>query len=404
MAANYDQVALTWVKPEIDTTLEQAKQSLESFFESQEDITQLRHCSSCLHQVQGTLLMLEIVGGSMLAEEMDLLTNHIIDNQGTDQTPTFEVLMQGILQLPLYLERLLSGHNDDPLIILPILNELRLQRGVAEILESQFFAVDLEIEPETGPREADLPENFDFESEVGDIRHTYQRALLNVMKGNDAPSAAAQILECIQKLEMFNATDPIGTLWWVAHGFMLAVNETEALADKEVKSILGKIERRIRAVQDNPEEMTQQKPDQALLNMMLFHISKSTSEESIIQTIKSEFKLDQEQERSNKAAREQIKMAGPDQDAMITVANVMREDLANIKDSLDLYVRSKDKDPAVLEQLVPGLQQISDTLVMLELEAVSTMVREQISKINDALTKSEAVSYTHLTLPTTSRV
>ncbi|MEL0069098.1 MAG: hypothetical protein VW874_12630, partial [Gammaproteobacteria bacterium] len=225
MAANYDQVALNWVKPEVDSTLEQAKQSLESFSESREDVTQLRHCQSCLHQVQGTLTMLEIVGGSMLAEEMDLLTDHIIENQDADQQEAYEVLMRAILHLPIYLERLLSGHNDDPLIILPMLNELRVQRGANEVLESQFFNVELEIEPESGPAPSELPENFDFQKEVTDIRHTYQRALLNIIKGQNADAAADEILHGITQLEMYTATDPIGTQWWVAHGFLLAIKE-----------------------------------------------------------------------------------------------------------------------------------------------------------------------------------
>ena len=102
MAVNYDQVALTWVKEEISKTLDQARQSLESYFEDSEDQSQIRYCMSCLHQVQGTLLMLEIVGGAMLAEEMENLASKISAST-TDDTPNatnearFEVLMRAIL-------------------------------------------------------------------------------------------------------------------------------------------------------------------------------------------------------------------------------------------------------------------------------------------------------------------
>ncbi|MBT8449272.1 MAG: Hpt domain-containing protein, partial [Gammaproteobacteria bacterium] len=121
------------------------------------------------------------------------------------------------------------------------------------------------------------------------------------------------------------------------------------------------------------------------MNMLLFHVANSKSEHSRVVELKSDFKLSDGGVRSERANRERLKMSGPDQDAMQTVAGVMREDLSNIKDALDLFVRSSEKDPSVLEELVPNLQQIADTLLLLELEAVSQVVLEQISKINAAI-------------------
>ena len=105
MAANYDQVALAWVTEEISTTLEKARQSLEAYFEDAQDQTQIRFCMDNLHQVQGTLSMLEIVGGAMLAEEMENLAKEISTSSTDENEPRFEVLMRAILQLPAYLER-----------------------------------------------------------------------------------------------------------------------------------------------------------------------------------------------------------------------------------------------------------------------------------------------------------
>ena len=39
------------------------------------------------------------------------------------------ILMRGIVQLPDYLERLQSGHKDIPIVLLPLVNELRTARG-----------------------------------------------------------------------------------------------------------------------------------------------------------------------------------------------------------------------------------------------------------------------------------
>src|SRR5690606_6294112 len=49
----------------------------------------------------------------------------------------------GVVLLPDYLERLQSGHKDIPIVLLPLLNELRAARGEAGLSESVLFAPDL---------------------------------------------------------------------------------------------------------------------------------------------------------------------------------------------------------------------------------------------------------------------
>ena len=46
---------------------------------------------------------------------------------------------------------------------------------------------------------------------------------------------------------------------------------------------------------------------------------------------------------------------------------------------------------SMLEDLLPNLQQIADTLVLLELDSVSKVVQEQISKIKSAAQNNEGL-------------
>ena len=55
-----DSSTLGWVKTEIDETLKQARLALESYSENTADESKLRHCSTYLHQVLGTLQMVEL--------------------------------------------------------------------------------------------------------------------------------------------------------------------------------------------------------------------------------------------------------------------------------------------------------------------------------------------------------
>ena len=62
-----DFTTLTWVKPELDETLKQARNALQSYVEDGESPAELRSCSDLLHQVQGTLRMVELYGAAMVA-------------------------------------------------------------------------------------------------------------------------------------------------------------------------------------------------------------------------------------------------------------------------------------------------------------------------------------------------
>ena len=60
-----------------------------------------------------------------------------------DRDDACAVLMRGIVQLPDYLERLQGGHKDIPIVLLPLLNDLRAARGEKGLSESVLFSPDL---------------------------------------------------------------------------------------------------------------------------------------------------------------------------------------------------------------------------------------------------------------------
>ncbi len=62
MTESREHFALDWIKREIDETLKAARQALEAYAESDRDETKMRACLTYLHQVHGTLLMLELTG------------------------------------------------------------------------------------------------------------------------------------------------------------------------------------------------------------------------------------------------------------------------------------------------------------------------------------------------------
>lgn len=138
-----DFTTLNWVKGELDETLKLARHALEAYISDPSDVSQMRFCATYLHQVQGTLRMVELYGAALVTEEMEQLAAAVQEQQVSAPEMAFEVLMDGIVQLPDYLERLQSGQKDIPVVLLPLLNRLRASRGEAELTESALFAPDI---------------------------------------------------------------------------------------------------------------------------------------------------------------------------------------------------------------------------------------------------------------------
>ena len=68
-----DTTTLGWVKPELDATLRQAREEIEAFAENPSQTAHMRVCAGHMHQVHGTLRMIELYAPAMVAEEMERL-------------------------------------------------------------------------------------------------------------------------------------------------------------------------------------------------------------------------------------------------------------------------------------------------------------------------------------------
>lgn len=100
MSDRHDYLALDWVRGEIQETLNQAQQALEAFVDTPDDATRMRFCQAHLHQVYGTLQMVEFYGAALLAEEMEKLAQALLEGRVGNVADGQETLMRAILQLP----------------------------------------------------------------------------------------------------------------------------------------------------------------------------------------------------------------------------------------------------------------------------------------------------------------
>ena len=167
--------SLSWVKKQLDAVLTDAQSSLSEYIENAEDNAPLEQCIDHLRLVYGTLQMVEIYGAAMLAEEMELTAQATLDGKIEKTEDAYDVLMRAMLQLPDYLEGLQSGNKDTPVVLMPLMNDMRAARNEKLLSESVLFVPDVDsVEIESDVVDVAAIEGGQLAEEAKRLRPHYQ--------------------------------------------------------------------------------------------------------------------------------------------------------------------------------------------------------------------------------------
>ena len=374
---------LSWVKSEIDDTLNQARTALETYVEDPDDESRLQFCFNYLHQVRGTLQMVELYGATMAAEEMEILTQALLDKQVNNREDAYEVLMRGILQLPDYLEHLLAGHQDIPVVLMPLLNDLRAARGEALLSENALFAPDLSVAAPSSEMIA-----TDIIDLARKLRHNYHLGLLGWFRDNDSEASLKRIGDVIEKLRQAAGEEEINRLLWVAGGLVESLKHGGINSSVSIKLLLGQLDRQIKKIIDNGITALSEEPPLELLKNLLYYVATSQSADERTREVKNAFKLDQIMPDTQTLEQARADLAGPNAALMGTVSAVLLEDLTRVKDTLDVFMRKEERNSTELQPLCDTLNQMADTLGMMGLGLQRRMIQDQIEVLR-AMAKGE---------------
>ncbi|MEK7795984.1 MAG: hypothetical protein AAB315_00865 [Pseudomonadota bacterium] len=256
-----DPGTLGWVKSEIDETLGQARLALEAFVENIADKTNLRFCITHLHQVVGTLLMVELDNAAMLAKETEALAEGILAEKVEGSAAVFETLTRGILVLPDTLARLQFGQPDSPLRNVALLNDLRAARGAPAISELDLFTPDLSVRPPSARIGDDTREGggralpgagaerladaafIDFTKQQ---RTTFQPLLLGWLRDANQRQPLRDIAVILERLQLRTGLPTVEQLFWVARGLLEGLAEDGLASTVERKKLLSRLDQLIK--------------------------------------------------------------------------------------------------------------------------------------------------------------
>ena len=381
MGDRHDYVALEWVKGEIAETLKQAHQALEQLLDDPHATYALGECLACIHQVHGSLQMVEFYGAALLAEEMEQLTAALQQNRVSHRDEAIHLLRQALGQLPIYLDRVQGARRDLPLVVLPLINDLRSARGESLLSETSLFSPQLPDLPPLDEDELARLEPPELPNVLRKLRQMLQMALVGLLREQDGETNLDYLTKVFARLEALCGDAPLSPLWQVASALVEGLRKGAIANSPALRSLFKDADKELKRLLEQGMAGVNQAPPPELLKSLLFYIAKAEHPTGQMLTMKDRYGLDEALPDSAMVDEERARLAGPDRDAMRSVLAALCEELVRVKERLDLFVRSDRQHTSDLESLLAPLRQIADTLAVLGFGQPRKVIIDQLAVV-----------------------
>src|SRR3984893_6144985 len=376
------------VAKELAATLNDARASLEAYAERPDQRAMLEKCADQLHSAHGVLRLVEVYGAALLAEEMEHVTRYLLSsvNDQKRQIDGLDALMRSMVQLPTYLERVLSGGRDLALVLLPLLNDLRSVRGSPLLSEGTLLLLNLKSDQKAQPQLTQGEQSITVAQWARRLRPRFQIGLLGYIRGERTVQNLEILAKVTEKLEQVATTQPVFQLWWVTGAILEALRANGLEGSATLKRLLGQADRQIKALYELGEAHYCEDPPVDLLYNLLYYVARATTTGVRIGAVRASFKLSELLPVDDSIEQERESLSAPSVKLMRTVAAAIKEDLSKVKDVLDIFVR---RGGGRSDELVPQLEllkKISDTLGVLGLGELRQRVQEEIAELSEIVT------------------
>lgn len=375
--------ALDWVIGEIGEALSDARQALEAFVEDPRDTARIRFCLTHIHQVHGSLQMVEFHGASLFAEEMELLASALMNGTVANEKEAQEVLMRSLLQLPIYLDHVKTYHEDHPGVVLPLLNDLRAVRKQSFLSETNLFNPDLtSLASVTGQRHPLMADSAKLKQILKKLREMYQYAAASVLRGIKIDDNLAYIDKVFRRLEGITAGTACHPLWQVSTALIEALLRDDVELSVAVRGLLRQLARELRILEEHCPAAFDATPREPLLRNLLYYVARAEDGGERVAQVKQRFTLERALLGGGAARSEQQKnlSSAPEPDAIRAVVVALQDELNTVKHLLNLAL-SGQGGLSDIEEMLPVVKRIGDTLAVLGIGDMRKLVMEQFDQL-----------------------
>jgi chemosensory pili system protein ChpA (sensor histidine kinase/response regulator) len=381
---------LHWVRGELDQSIGRARALLEGYVENPRESLPLQQAYVELHQVRGTASMIQCYGIAAAAEEMKQAVHELVHGKLGEPEMAYSVLLGACAQLSDYIEAIDGGMDDCVLVLQPMINELRLVRGKSVLTECDLFVAQLQSLNLALPApDADSRVPGAAREQAQRLLLLFQRSLLHWLRGNeDAMASVARMGRIGEQIAMHTRSAQLFLLWrcFAACAEALLARTMEDSLD--LKRLFGAAGRQIKLLAELDEPGAEAQLG-GLPYQLLFQVGRSHGQGSRVAGLRRVFDLSTYLPETAQIELLRRKIRGPNVTLLAKVAEEIRVDLGQIKDGIDMAVRSGG-DSSRLKDTRDRLKRVGDTLSVLGLPVLHRVIVEQ-TEVLSAIPEGQTV-------------
>ena len=376
--------AIGWVRKDLDECLEAVRENLEAFAEDTSQREPLLAVQEELEQLNLTFLTMEQQGAGILTDEMIAVGGHMLHNGNANCEESLNALTDAVIVLPSYLDRLQAGHEDLPILLLPTLNELRATYDDSLMSEGTLFAPDLDvIVPELSGSEADAVASSDFAAFSSKVRSQYQGALLGWLKEQSKDALLEPMQAVCRTLYIRLGRNELRRLWWIADMAMQGLREGAIDNDLPLRRLFARLDLTLKSMTEGGESGPPTETITALSRALLFYAAQARPGSKATDLLRERFSLEELIPDREALLRARGAVTGRDAGLFESIGDAVREELAQVKDTLDMELRTGRVDAEQRNESKTSLRQLADTLDMLNLPVPAKAVEALLPALEE---------------------
>lgn len=357
------------VRDELFATIEEAEQRLEQFIVERQNSSLLQQVVLDLQQVRGILSLIELTGAELLAFEILQQAIDIPVGIGQNHDGRLAALSNALYMLRRYLESVDVHHQNLPEILLPAINELRQAASLASLPESQFFSVCLDVaSPACSSAAAEGPRVQ--ADEVARLRHMYQIGLLGFIREHSLSASLGLMARAMSRLERIFISQPQGRLFWICAAALEAQLDGRLSPRKSRKYLFARVERELK----QSLACSNYEAPPSLLTELIYLVALTESCGPRVTALREVFGFERLPFTDQSLEKEYRRLKGPGRAVMCSLSSAIREELAGIKDAIDLIERGCGQEEHLLGLQI-SLGKLAKTLTMVGLISAGNLLQ-----------------------------
>lgn len=346
---------LSLVKDEIANALDQAAWYLDQYAETG-NAEPLKQFLVEVQQVRGTFKMLGFRAGERVCEEFAESGRHA--GQSSLSDGTLSAFTQAIVHLKRFIELMGDGLLLPPGLLVPVINQIRKERGDSLLPEAYFFLVNLRPGV-AAPKQNNGPLSLPFAK----ARQLFQVGLATLIK-NPAKrtEAVATMLKILRRFEYMARGKQSWLYWYSVCGGLEALAQKEFELTEQRIGLLSLLDKQVRQLCASEGASLAEKQPDWLLKEFIYLVSLAKPSSKWILSVQKIFQVT-DAVKETELADFRSRLSGPDRAALESLTIALKEELQAIKDTIDLagqFEVSRED----FQKLLDGLHRIGDTLLV----------------------------------------